>query len=110
MGVGVILVLLAASAVYNLSRETGPSAEFEAMHSPEAAIAACRSGIETELSDQEAEAAGAMAAEYLGGGEYDVAGAVIVSERGVRIRAAVLCEVRFTREHGWRVRDVELSG
>lgn len=109
IGLAVIVVLVAASAGYNLTRETGPPAEFEAMHSAEAAVEQCRYGIESELADREAWAVGPLNPEYLGGGEYEVRGPVTLSEGGRRHTADALCEVRFRSEGGWRVSDVELG-
>lgn len=107
-GVVAIAVLVLASAAYNLSRETGPPPELEARHSPEAAIAACRQGIEAEFAAEGARAGASMEAEYLGGGEYEVRGPVTLSGVGVPATSSVFCEAQFRSETGWTI-DVELG-
>jgi hypothetical protein len=107
-GVAAIVMLVAGSLAYNLSRETGPPAEFEALHSAAGAVEECRSGIERELAGGFVGFAGRLEAEYLGGGEYEVRSPVTVSDAGRAVTAMVLCEAQFRRETGWST-DVELE-
>ena len=104
-----VVVLAAASAVYNLNREAGPPAAFEALHSGDGAVETCRTGLEGELG-MGSEPAGPFTAEYLGGGEYEVRGPVTVHEGGLPVRASVLCEVQFVEAGGWRMLDAALDG
>ena len=107
VGLALIAVLAAASLGYNMTRPTGPPPEFEAQHSAAEALGACRRGLDAELPGVDPDAGGLLAAEYLGGGEYEVRGPVAVTENGRRVTAPVLCEALYLGEEGWRV-DVEL--
>lgn len=104
-----MVVLAVASVVYNTRRETGPPGDFEALHSPGAAIEECLRGVALELRDRVLEGGGALRAEHLGGGEYEVRGSVTLADAGGAATAAVLCEVVYEREGGWRVLDAEVG-
>ena len=78
-----ILALLVTSLYLTARQETGPPPELEAMHSTEAAIAQCLSGIELRLSDRGGTGQASLEAEYMQGGEYTMCGIVSVVEEGV---------------------------
>ena len=101
---------LGVISVYTvLTRETGPAPELEALHSAEDAIAKCREGIESRLSDRSATVQGLLEAEYLQGGEYRVRGAVSVVDGRRRVTSSVLCEAQFRSESGWTIEHVEVG-
>ena len=108
-----ISVLVVVSAYSVMTRETGPPPELEALHSSEDAIVLisgqCLAGIESRLSDLGVTVQGALQAEYLGGGEYEVRGVVTVVEARVRVTRPVLCEAQFRPEGGWTIENVEVG-
>jgi len=101
--------LVVVSAYSIITRETGPPPEVEALHSSEDAIGQCREGIESRLSDRGARVQGLLTAEYLGGGEYAVRGAVSVVGASGRVARPVLCEAQFRPEEGWTIEHVEVG-
>ena len=106
----VLVSALVVVSVYSaMTRETGPPAELEALHSSEDAIRQCREGIESRLSDLGVTVQGALEADYLEGGEYAVRGVVSVVEARVRVTRPVLCEAQFRPEGGWTIENVEVG-
>ena len=104
-----IFGLIVVSVYSNMTRETGPPPDREALHTSEDAIKQCREGIESGLSNRGATVQGLLGAEYLGGGEYAVRGAVSVVEAYGRATRPVLCEAQFRPEGRWTVEHVEVG-
>lgn len=104
----VLVVALGAANVWQgMNREVGPDPEQEALHSPEEAVQRCRVAIDSAFAARDPEIVGPLEAEYLQGGEYEVTGTLDVLNGRARARQAVLCELQFTAETGWRVEHLE---
>ena len=99
--------LAAANVWQGMSRDVGPDPEQEALHSPEEAAQRCRVAIDSAFADREPEIVSRLEVEYLQGGEYEVTGTLDVLNGRARARQAVLCELQFTAEAGWRVEHLE---
>ncbi len=105
----VVVALIALNVWTTATRDVGPDAEAEALHSEEEAVGICAEAVESRLAARNPSILDSGQVEYLQGGEYVVRFVVELRTDAGRTGNLVVCQLQFTAETGWIVEDLSVD-